>query len=345
MVLSRWDEAVGGFKIGHHVIPFNPEVISSLIGMPNHGTSFNWVTTYPNLSIVIRDIKEALKSTVTSTCRDPQQIASLIIKFILAALFFSQKEKKVPDEFQFKKRGCTSAFEQTTDESMPTESPQVDLIAMLSSQIAELEKHVRSRFETIERKFDALSSRVSLLEKRQSDNYEINTPSVSKFMEKSPTIMEESLSLIEVNKSMFREEMGSIERRVKTRNSRKRKVITSPYTIQVRRSKRCALKKKRDDLDVTEKDENKEYDMKRSKMPLKDASDEENEGNKGPTCGKTSGSKEHPIFISPSKPITTMEISNLNYPGKQLINPEMAKLKCYIRSLNHFRALAFQNDQ
>ncbi|PKA51230.1 hypothetical protein AXF42_Ash010670 [Apostasia shenzhenica] len=94
-ILSRWDEAVGGFKIGHHVIPINPEVISSLIGMANHGTSFNWVTTYPNLSIVIRNIKEALKSTVTSTCRDPQQIASLIIKFILAALFFPKNNYSV----------------------------------------------------------------------------------------------------------------------------------------------------------------------------------------------------------------------------------------------------------
>ncbi|PKA56775.1 hypothetical protein AXF42_Ash002078 [Apostasia shenzhenica] len=95
VVLSRWDEAVGGFKIGHHVIPFNPEVISSLIGMPNHGTSFNWVTTYPNLSIRIRDIKDTLKSTVNSTYRDPQQIASLIIKFILSALFFLKNNYSV----------------------------------------------------------------------------------------------------------------------------------------------------------------------------------------------------------------------------------------------------------
>ncbi|PKA50231.1 hypothetical protein AXF42_Ash017825 [Apostasia shenzhenica] len=181
---------------------------------------------------------------------------------------------------------------------MPMESPQVDTIAMLASKIIELEKYVSSRFETIERKFDALCSRVTLLEKRQSDNYEINTLSVSKFMEIPTTIREESLSLIEVSKLMQRAEMESIERRVKTRNSRKRKVITSPYTIQVIRSKRCALK---------------------------NASDEENEGNKEPACLKTSGSKEHPIFISPSKPITTVEISNLNYPGKQLINPEMTK--------------------
>ncbi|PKA46025.1 hypothetical protein AXF42_Ash021704 [Apostasia shenzhenica] len=196
---------------------------------------------------------------------------------------------------------------------------------MLASQIAELEKHVSSRFETIERKFDALSSRVTLLEKRQSDNYEINTLSVSKFMENPTSIREESLSLIKVNKPMQRAEMRSIERRVKTRNSKKRKIITSPYTIQVRRSKRCALKNERDDLEVTEKDGNKDYDMKRSKMPLKDVSDEENEGNKGPACLETSGSKEHPIFISPSKTIATVEISNLNYPGKQLINPEMTK--------------------
>ncbi|PKA47124.1 hypothetical protein AXF42_Ash021528 [Apostasia shenzhenica] len=82
---------------------------------------------------------------------------------------------------------------------MPMESPQVDPIAMLASQIAELEKHVSSRFETIERKFDALSSRVILLEKRQSDNYEINTSSVSKFMENPTTIREESLSFIEAD--------------------------------------------------------------------------------------------------------------------------------------------------
>ncbi|PKA51070.1 hypothetical protein AXF42_Ash010510 [Apostasia shenzhenica] len=95
VVLSRWDEAVGGFKISHHVILFNPEVISSLIGMSDHGTSFNWVTTYPNLSIVIRDIKDTLKFAVNSTCRDPQQIASLIIKFILSALFFPKNNYSV----------------------------------------------------------------------------------------------------------------------------------------------------------------------------------------------------------------------------------------------------------
>ncbi|PKA63618.1 hypothetical protein AXF42_Ash005513 [Apostasia shenzhenica] len=194
---------------------------------------------------------------------------------------------------------------------------------MFASQIAELEKHVSSQFETIERKFDALSSRVTLLEKRQSDNYEINIPFVSKFMENPTTIREESLSLIEVNKPMQRSEMKSIERRIKIKNSRKEKVITSPYTIQVRHSKRCALKNKRDDLEVKEKDENKEYDMKMSKMPLKDASDEENGDNKGPAYLKISSNKEHPIFISPNKPVTTVEISNLNYPGKQLINLEM----------------------
>ncbi|PKA60351.1 hypothetical protein AXF42_Ash008410 [Apostasia shenzhenica] len=88
-LIYRWDDEARGFRLGKYFIPFNADVVSTIIGLRNKGIAA-YITMKTEVSTSCTQVRDELVTYSHLDNPNPRTFAMHLLKFLLTNLFFKK---------------------------------------------------------------------------------------------------------------------------------------------------------------------------------------------------------------------------------------------------------------